>query len=174
MHIFEALMKDHEKVKDLLNELVSLEDTDKESRDDLVKEIRDELIPHARAEESVFYNSLRVLNTDKSVVMHGYQEHMEAEGLLRLLQVEDKVNIGDWKATAKKLKHAVEHHIKDEEEKIFAVARSVLNNEEAKTLGELFEKLKPQIQDEGFMKTSWEMIVNALPVRLGTALKKVG
>jgi len=119
MHIFEALMKDHERLKDLLEELIALEESDHESRDDLVQDIRDELIPHSRAEESVFYNSLRALDADKDRVMHGYREHMEAEALLRTLQVEDKLNIG-WKATAKRLKDAVEHHIRDEENEIFS------------------------------------------------------
>jgi hypothetical protein len=171
MHIFEALMKDHEKVKELLTELVSLDESETDSRRDLVKDIRDELIPHARAEESVFYNSIRALDSGSSETMHGYAEHMEAETLLRLLQVEDKVNMG-WKATAQKLKDAVEHHIKEEESKIFSKARTLITQEEAKTLGDLFEKLKPQIQDEGILKTTLEMMVNTLPVRLGSALKK--
>ncbi len=178
MHIFAALIQDHEKVKELLTELVSLDETDHESRDDLVQDIRDELIPHSRAEESIFYNSLRALETeqglaaDKSKVMHSFQEHMEAEGLLRMLQVEDKINLS-WKATAKKLKDAVEHHIRQEESEIFAIARKVLTQEEAKTLGELFEKVKPQIQDENFLKTSLEMVANMMPPRFTTAIKKL-
>ena len=173
MHIFTALIKDHEVVKELLSELVSLDESDTEARDELVQEIRDNLVPHARAEESVFYNSLRALDTNKDVVMHGFREHMEAEALLRLLQVEDKLNLG-WKNTAKKLKHAVEHHIQEEEGKIFATARHVISKEEGETLGDLFEKVKPQIEEEGFMKNSFDMVVNMMPVRFATAIKNMG
>jgi hemerythrin-like domain-containing protein len=173
MHIFEALMKDHKKLKELLKELVSLKDDDFESRNNLVQDIRDELVPHSRAEEAVFYDSLRALDADKKVIMHGFTEHMEAEALLRLLQVEEKAHLG-WKATARKLKDAVEHHIHEEEKDIFATARTVLTAEEAKKLGELFENLKPQIREEGFLKNSVELVVNMMPVRLAAAVKKVG
>lgn len=172
MHIFEALIKDHEKIKDLLDELLSLEENDHESRADLVKDIRDELIPHARAEESVFYNSLRALDVNVEKVMHGYREHVEAEALLRALQVEDKTKLS-WKSTAKKLKEALEHHIREEEGEIFAGARQVLTVKEARTLGNLFEKLKPQIKDEGLMKTSLEMVMNLMPVRLSDRIKNL-
>ena len=170
MHIFQALMADHSKVKDLLNELVALDDSDHDTRDDLVQDIRDELIPHSRAEESLFYNSLRALQSDTSKVMHGFKEHMEAEALLRALQVEDTVHL-PWKKTAMKLKEALEHHIHEEETEIFAAARKVITAEEAEKLGTLFEELKPQIKDESFAKTSLEMVVNLLPPRLSGAVR---
>jgi hemerythrin superfamily protein len=172
MHIFEALMKDHEKVKELLSELVSLREDDHESRNDLVDDIRDELIPHSRAEESVFYNSLRALDAGKNVVLHSYAEHLEAETLLRTLQIEEKINLG-WKATAQKLKDSLEHHIHEEETKVFAVAREVITKEEAETLGKLFEDIKPQIQDEGFIKTSFDLVANLMPVRISAKVKEM-
>jgi hemerythrin-like domain-containing protein len=164
MHIFEALMKDHEEVKELLSQLVSLDASDTETRDELVTDIRDALIPHSRAEESVFYNSLRVLvgEKDKDSVMHGFKEHLEAEGFLRALQVQDALNM-DWKATARKLKDAIEHHIEEEETEIFAIARKVMTKEEADKLGELFESVKPQIKEEGFFTTTFEMVKNIIP-----------
>jgi hemerythrin-like domain-containing protein len=172
MHIFEALMNDHVKVKELLNELVSLNNEDVEDRNSLIQDIRDELIPHARAEESVFYNSLRALIPDTSEVMHGYKEHMEAEALLRALQVEDKMNIG-WKATAEKLKKALEHHIQEEETELFSIARSVLSQEDAKKLGELFVKFKPKYEEEGFVMNTMEMMANLLPPKLSSAIRNL-
>ena len=172
MHILKALKLDHDKVKELLNELVNLNDTDSQSRKDLVEDIRDELIPHSRVEESVFYNSLRVASPDSSEVMHGFKEHIEAETLLRALQVEDTLN-APWKATAVKLKEALEHHIQEEEEKIFAIARKVISDAESEELGKLYEQLKPQVKDENFLKTSFEMIVNLLPPKFSAGVKKL-
>ena len=72
MQIYDALMKDHRKVEGLLANLVTIKDGDFKRRDELVQKIRDELIPHARAEEAVFYNSIRAVDTAKDLVWHGY------------------------------------------------------------------------------------------------------
>lgn len=158
----------------MLTELVSLDEGDEgaeETRRDLIADIRDALVPHSRAEESILYNSMRALETDTREVMHGYQEHMEAEALLRALQVADKAGIG-WKQTAQKLKDAIEHHIEEEEDEIFASARELFSDEEAEMMGQAFERIKPQIQDETFLKTSAELVLNLLPPRLANTLRK--
>lgn len=169
MQIYESLKKDHRKVKELLNDLLSLAEEDSEARADLIDEIRDELIPHARAEESVFYNSLREVDAAKDTVRHSYKEHVEAEILLKTLQAKDKIN-GDWKKTAMKLKEALEHHIQEEEERIFPVAQQVFSPEEAVQFGEAFEKMKPIIREQGFMGTTMDLIANLMPPRFINAL----
>lgn len=172
MTIYDALKKDHEKVKQLLNQLVMSEGSPAEERSDLIAQIRDELIPHARAEESVFYNSLRSLDQAKDIVMHGYGEHIEAETLLRTLQAKDKVDM-EWKSTAAKLRTAVTHHIDEEETKIFNVAKQLFTNQEATMMAEAFEALKPEIKEEGLMQTSIELITNLMPQRFVPALKSI-
>ena len=121
MLIYDALKKDHDKVKSLLTQLLALDNDDDDARESLVSQIRDELIPHSRAEESVLYNSLRTSGAAKDMAMHSYKEHMETEVLLRMLQVRDKVDM-EWKETAQKLKDSLEHHIAEEEGKLFVRA----------------------------------------------------
>jgi hemerythrin-like domain-containing protein len=169
MRIYEALKKDHEGVKNLLNRLVSLNEDQNEEKSRLVSQIRDELIPHSRAEEALFYNSLRLLDETKSLAMHGYREHMEAETLLRRLQAGDMVN-ADWKETALKLKQALEHHIEEEEGEIFTAAQRLLTDQEAIAINDAFQKMKPEIKEEGFMMNTLEMIKNMMPPRLSDAL----
>lgn len=172
MDIYEALIKDHEKVKALLNELVSLREDD-EYRFILIEEIGNHLIPHARAEETIFYNALRAANADKKVVFHGFQEHLEAETLLRTLQLMDKLNV-EWKATAEKLRHAVNHHIEEEEREIFKQARAAFSHDEAISMCEAFEQLKPKIQQEGFVKNTVDMVINMMPPRLADKIRSIG
>jgi hypothetical protein len=172
MEIYEALKKDHDEVKELLDELVSLRNDD-EYRYVLIEEIRNHLIPHARAEESVFYNTLRAVNADKKIVFHGYQEHLEAETLLRTLQVMDKVNL-EWKATAEKLRDAVLHHVEEEESEIFAEARAAFTKEEAEAMCDAFEQLKPKIEQEGFVKNTVDMVINMMPPRLADKIRSIG
>ena len=168
MQIYDALKKDHEAVKGLLNELLSLDEQD-DRHDEIVEQIRDDLIPHSRAEEAVFYNALRALNADRSEVMHGYKEHLEAETLLRTLQAKNSVG-GDWKATARKLQEALEHHISEEEGTIFSIARSMLTDEEAEKIGAAFEKLKPEVKDQNIVQTSLKMVANLMPPRLSNTV----
>ncbi len=167
--IYDLLKKDHEKTKELLEDLVSLDAEDIEARDELIQDIRDDLIPHARAEEAVFYNSLRSLTDQTDVVMHGYKEHAEAETILRTLQLLDKVG-ADWKKVAEKLKDSIEHHIEEEESKIFALGRKVLNDEEATAIGFAFERMKPEVREEGFVKNTVDLVANLLPPRVKSAL----
>lgn len=172
MEIYEALKKDHDEVNQLLNDLVALKDDD-EYRYVIIEEIRNHLIPHSRAEESVFYNTLRAVNADKKIVFHGYQEHLEAETLLRTLQVMDKMNMG-WKAVAEKLRDAVLHHVEEEETEIFNEARAAFTSQEAEAMCDAFLQLKPKIEQEGFVKNTVDMVINMMPPRLSDMLRNIG
>lgn len=172
MDIYQALKNDHDEIKSLLDELVTIREDD-DYRFILIEQIRDLLIPHARAEESVFYNSLRAVNADKKVVYHGFQEHLEAETLLRSLQVMDKLNF-NWKATAEKLRNSLLHHIEDEETEIFAEARAAFTKDEAESMCDAFEQLKPKVMEEGFMKNTADMIINMMPPRLADRIRNLG
>lgn len=170
MQIYEALMKDHRKVEGLLDRLVALGEREYDQKEKLVEQIRDELIPHARAEEAVFYNSIRAVDTAKDLVWHGYAEHMEAEALLRTLQAAQALDVG-FKNTALKLKDAVTHHIKEEEQKIMPVARQLFTNEEAVAMTEAFESMKPEVREGGILQSTIDMIANVMPPRLAAPLR---
>ena len=170
MLIYEALKNDHKRVKDLLVQLTNLSSDDQEKHQ-LVKMIRDELIPHSRAEEMVFYNALRSLEGARDLVTGSYKGHMEAETLLRSLQVREKIDV-DWKETARKLKNSVDEHIRDEEERVIPGAQKHLQDEEATMMTEAYEKLKPQIKKESFMGTTVDLVVNLMPPRFTKAFRK--
>lgn len=171
MDIYSILKNDHEEVKSLLNELIALDEEDS-YRGVLVTQIEQALVPHARAEESVFYNSIRALS-DQSEVMHSYKEHMEAETLLRGLQFKEGVKM-DWKSTAIKLKEALEHHIQEEENKIFAEARKIFSDDDARMMGEAFVSMKEQVANQGFLKNSFDMVVNLMPPRFVDKIRSLG
>lgn len=163
MQIYDVLKRDHQEISRLLDELIGLNEGG-DNWQDLINRVRDSLVPHSRAEEAVFYNSLRSLDQAKDLVRHSYREHMEAERLLRLLQVKEKIDL-DWKQTAQKLKIAIAHHVDKEENKIFPVARSLLSFEEADKLGAAFERMKPEVKEEGIMGTTVDLIANLMPPR---------
>lgn len=170
MLIYEALKNDHDKVKDLLNELMEIPDGISRRRHELIEKIRDELVPHSRAEESVFYNSLRSIDAAKDLVMHGYSEHMEIEAFLRTLQAKDKVD-ADWRKTAAKLKASLEHHIDEEEGRIFNVAQQLFTEGEAEMMAEAFEQLKPEVREGGIVRSTLDLIANIMPERFAAPLR---
>lgn len=172
MEIFEALKNDHEELKQSLKELISLSDKD-DYRFVLIEEISNLLVPHSRAEEAVFYNTLRAINADKGVVLHGYKEHLEAEALLRTLQLMDKMDL-NWKPTACKLQDAVLHHFKDEESEIFDEARNALTSEEAVAMADAFQSLKAQVAKEGIIKNTMDMVINMMPPKLADRIRNLG
>jgi len=169
MEIYDILKKDHVEVKALVNDLIALNNDD-EYRFILVAEIKNAFLPHARAEEATFYNTIRAVDADKSLVAHGLKEHLEVESLLRLLEVKDKVNF-DWKATAKKLLQVLEHHIAEEEGKIFTEARKIFSTEEAVSIGVAFNKLKPSFVGDGAIKNAADLAINMLPPRLADSIR---
>lgn len=172
MEIYDVLKKDHEEIKILLQELNSLK-ADDDYRYVLIEEIRNQLVPHSRAEESVFYNTLRAVDADKKIVFHGFQEHLEAEALLRALQVMDRMNLS-WKETAAKLQESVLHHVEDEESEIFDEARRIFTKEEAESMAEAFEQLKSQVAKDGLFKNTVDMVINMMPPRLADKIRNFG
>jgi len=165
MTIYEEIAADHKKVLGLLGKLVEAEKADSKIRDNLITQIRNELVPHSRAEEAVLYNSIRDVGSASGVVAHSYQEHMEAEALLRGLQVTGTVGV-NWLAGVMKLKEALEHHIAEEESKVFGAAKKLFAEEEAVAMADVFNKLKPMIQEQSLVGTSMDMLANMMPARL--------
>lgn len=172
MNIYEALKKDHVEVLDLFDELISLKEDD-DYREILIKQISDALIPHSRAEESVFYNTLRAVNAPKKEVFHGYKEHLEAEALLKTLQGKEKLNM-EWKSVAMKLRDALSHHINEEETEIFSIAKEVFTDDEARVMGEAFLELKPKVQEQSSLGKTADMVINLLPPRLASKIRDFG
>ena len=170
MQIYEALIKDHRKLQGLLEKLTQSADATADQRSELIGQIRDELVPHSRAEEAVLYNSLRQIPEAAGTVAHSYGEHMEAEALLRTLQGMDAVG-ANWATVARKLREGIEHHIAEEENEVFGVAKQVLAKDEAEMMTVAFEKMKPEVKSEGFMKNTLDLVANMMPARFSDSLR---
>lgn len=169
MDIYQALTHDHNQLKPLLDKLVVATENDQSTKA-LLDQIRDLLIPHSRAEEAVFYNTLRGFPAQKEQISHSFNEHMQAEVLLRTMRGLEKINI-EWTAAAKKLRETIFHHISEEEGKVFDQARQILLAEEAKQLGLAFEEAKRQASQQSGMKNTVDMVANMLPKNLGDRIR---
>ena len=169
--IYDALKKDHRALQELLDRLVRFSENDHDDWKSVVDQIRDEVIPHARAEEALFYNAIRELDSDNDVVGHSYVEHAMGEADLRALQAMKAIDV-NWTKLAQKLRADLLHHIEEEESKVFAAAQALFTEEEAVMIGEAFERLKPEVREEGLVGTSMDLVLNMLPRRVASVFQK--
>jgi hemerythrin superfamily protein len=176
MQIYENLEKDHLKIKSLIRELLEVGEGGEIRRVKLlIEEIRDELIPHSRAEEVIFYNvlgSIEQNNAQPLVLHYGFQEHIEIETLLKTLQGKETLD-PEWKLLARKFQKAIESHIEEEETEIFATARSLLSDLDAEMMATAFEELRPQVNKEGWVKNTIDLVVSLMPPKYAATLRTI-
>jgi hypothetical protein len=141
MDIFQILKKEHEQVKNLMNQAQSK----KEGRaGDLMNQIHKELMVHMQGEEKLFYPTLEEDDSSREKALEAYEEHHVAKGVLKELQ---KMPQSDerWMAKLAVLKEIVEHHVQEEEKELFKMARGVFDKEEVKEIGKKYLEEKERM-----------------------------
>lgn len=144
MSIYTYIKKDHDQMRDIMENILEAGNDNIEKRDKLFNELKDQLILHAKSEEKAFYNPLTGFERTKEEIDHAMEEHKEAEQLLEELTNED-LNGAAWMQKFKKLKDSVEHHMEEEENEIFDDARDVLDKS---TEEEMEDHMKKQKKSE--------------------------
>lgn len=134
--ILSLLKKDHEKVKNLLNETIKNKDTSK------YPQIQKELRIHLEGEEYLLYPKTKDQATD--LTLEAYEEHNLVKDKLREL---DNLNIEDehWMPKIKVVKDLIEHHVEEEEEEYFPKSEELLGSAELNQLGQKYEDWKNDV-----------------------------
>ncbi|MGB9980098.1 hemerythrin domain-containing protein [Methanobacterium sp.] len=134
--LYDMLEHDHEEVKQMFQDALENEDTSK------FQEIKKELEIHMKAEESYYYPKAK--KADKELVEHGIEEHEEAKGLIKEL---DKLhgNSKEFMPKLKELKESVEHHVEEEEGKLFPKTQKTLDDKEEKQIATKIEEEKSKM-----------------------------
>jgi len=146
MNIYERIRKDHEKHRDLLNKLAETSG-DTEERKSLFNELLTDVKSHANAEEQSFYSLLMNDNDGQEKARHSVSEHKEANDLFDELEEMDMSN-PHWLQKFKELKDELEHHMEEEENEVFTMARKVISDTRAKELTAKFNERKAQELNE--------------------------
>jgi hypothetical protein len=141
MNAIDLLERDHERMKALMTRATTA--NGEERREELLSELRSQLVAHERMEEEVFYPPLRDEKKTHDIVLEGYEEHHVADLILDEL-LETPADTDVWHAKMKVLKESIEHHIKEEEEEMFAKARKVLSEAELEELGTQMEAVRDE------------------------------
>jgi hemerythrin superfamily protein len=113
------LTDDHAKVKKLFREYEKLtKKEDQEGKEELAQQICKELTIHAQLEEEIFYPAAREAIKDDDLLNEALVEHSSAKDLIseiKSMKIEDPM----YDAVVTVLGEYVNHHVQEEEEKMF-------------------------------------------------------
>jgi hypothetical protein len=134
---FEILKKDHEFFKNTLLQLKQTASTESVRRKELFGNFKLAIEPHTKAEEVVFYPPLQANQEFYDDVLESIEEHHVIDLILGELDLMPK-QLDQWKAKLRVCKEIVEHHILEEEAKIFRGATKILSREQMQAILENF------------------------------------
>lgn len=143
MDIYSQLKDDHGKQRGLSGGLAETSG-DSDERRRLFEELKKEIEAHAAAEEETFYAELISIHEGQEKARHSISEHEEAATLLEELTELDFSSSG-WLNKFNKLREELEHHLEEEEEEVFKLAKSLIDDKRAGELGEEFSRRKAKL-----------------------------
>ena len=137
------LTADHDKVKDLFAEFEEIKDTRaNRQKEKIVTEACRELTVHTKLEEEIFYPALRKAIDEDDLMNEAKVEHDSAKQLIRQLESMQATD-GMFVAKFTVLAEYVKHHIEEEQNEMFPLARKSELDLEA--LGRKMMKRKEQL-----------------------------
>lgn len=139
------LEADHRRFEQLLKDGEDTTERAVKGRGEVLDALTSELNVHEAIEEQLLYPALRPHAEAHDVVLEGIEEHHVADIIIKELHHVRKDN-EKWGAKFKVLKESVEHHIQEEERRMFPVARGVLPREELLALGARMRALKAELE----------------------------
>ncbi len=142
MTIYDRIKDDHGKQRGLSAGLAETSGNSQERRR-LFTSLEKELESHAAVEEKTFYKELLNYDDGQEQARHSVSEHKEAADLLEELRDTD-MSSNAWLMTFKKLKEELEHHMDEEEEEVFPLARNLIDKRRAAELGDAFAEMKEE------------------------------
>jgi iron-sulfur cluster repair protein YtfE (RIC family) len=140
MDLYQLLKRDHQKAKRLFERLGETSITSK-ARQRLFAELKEELELHTEVEEKYFYPALQHHNETRDLVEEALDEHREAKVALEELDEADKDD-ESWPDQLAELQEDVEHHIEEEETKLFPLAQKLLESAEMQRITQAIEQDK--------------------------------
>ena len=125
---------DHRRFESLFEQGAATTPRAVKRRTELLASLTAELNVHELIEEKVLYPALVSVKAARAIVLEGSQEHHVADVLLKELHRMSKSD-ERWGAKWKVLQESIEHHIKEEERRMFPIARGTLDRDALHALG---------------------------------------
>ncbi len=139
------LKSDHKVVAELFKKIMATTNRGVKTREELFHELKMNLDIHAHIEEGIFYPAVKEPKSTHAMTLEAYEEHHVVKHLLKELDEMEK-NSDEWKAKLTVLKEIVEHHVKEEETKMFPQANKIVSKSELAELAEEMTVAKEDMQ----------------------------
>lgn len=143
--IYDAIRKDHDDHRALLDRIAETEGGSAERRDAWNSFYHD-VKSHAAAEEETFYSKLISKTWGQDAARHSVHEHQQLDDIMEELNNMDMSSSG-WLTRFKTLKHDYEHHMDEEENDVFERARQEIPESEIAGYGDRFLARKKEERD---------------------------
>ena len=138
------LTEDHKRVQQMFKDFEALGDATSSKRE-LANKICAELTIHTAIEEEIFYPAAREAIDDDDLMDEADVEHAAAKELIAQIEEMD-ADESHYDAKVKVLGEEVEHHIKEEQDGMFAKIRK--SDLDVKALGQAMADRKAELQRE--------------------------
>ena len=155
MNALSLLKQDHDKAKEVIEQIESTGERAVKRCGELFQGLVDDLTVHERIEEEIFYPALQKHPNAKDLVLEAYVEHGVVDTLLDEIST---IDAGDekWMSTFKVFKENLEHHIEEEEGQLFKKTKTAFSDQQLEDLGAQMAALKEQAQQELIEEASKE------------------
>jgi hemerythrin superfamily protein len=141
MDIYEMLMQDHRLIEELFSEIEQTRDEEVEQRELLFTRLQKALENHEIMEENIFYPEIEKYPETKELLAQAFDDHANFDAILQEIR-EMRTNKGDWLERISELKDVVQRHMREQEDKMFQLARAKLGKSRAEELGRQIQELK--------------------------------
>lgn len=148
MNAIELLVEDHERVKDILNRLSDTTERAVKTRTDLLQKLEMELSIHTQLEEDVLYPAFKEAGRREQEVMYheAKEEHRALDSLVLPDLKETEPGSLEFAGRVKVCKELLEHHIEEEEEKLFPQAQEMFDEQRLEALGQQMLELRKDLR----------------------------
>lgn len=138
MDVYSAIKRQHDTARETLEQLGDSTTRAEKTRKQLFDTFKRDLWAHNKVEEAVFYAELRKHASIRDDALEAFAEHHMVNSMLEELET-TPVTSDNWTAKFSALKELLEHHMEEEEQKIFDMAREIFSDQQATDLGKKLE-----------------------------------
>jgi hemerythrin superfamily protein len=161
MDAIDLLKKQHRLVEKLFSTFEATEDD--EGKQKIFEEIADNLAVHTAIEERIFYPAVRAQKTEEQLE-EAFDEHLDAKKII--LDALDDPDAPGFDGKVAALKGAIEHHVEEEEEELFASVKKLMTANALEALGQMMEAEALRMMQLGSPRLTIRLKAEAPDVRV--------
>lgn len=139
---FVLLKEDHQKVADLLDQILDTTERAEKTRKELFSEVKESLETHSQIEEAILYPMMENVEETRAYALEAEEEHAQVKTLLEELDSEDETT-EEWTAKITVMKENIQHHVQEEENEIFPTVKAAFSEEQLEELATKINEMHP-------------------------------